>query len=201
MHTCRYTYNLKRCGSIGTSVQIWDTSAHTCYTCDVCQRPPKQALRDPAKIMMVSLTSRCDHCRYIYNHKRCGRCGTSVRTWDMSARTCYACEVCQPLQKGTILDTKRSKALSAAKDSKVSLILRLSCITSTAVLMLFRLCNALFCSRAPAWTANSASPKHGSGTCISFLGTWWLCCLGLQTLKLSLFRAQSASCPCKYQPL
>ena len=37
----------------------------------------------------------------------------------MSARTCYACEVCQPLQKGTILDSKRSKALSAAADSKV----------------------------------------------------------------------------------
>ena len=37
----------------------------------------------------------------------------------MAARTCYACEVCQPLNKGTILDTSRSKALSAAKDSKV----------------------------------------------------------------------------------
>ena len=58
-------------------------------------------------------------CRYIYNHKSCGRCGSSVRTWDMSARTCYACEVCQPLQKGTILDSKRSKALSAATNSKV----------------------------------------------------------------------------------
>ncbi|CAL5225951.1 g8750 [Coccomyxa viridis] len=57
--------------------------------------------------------------RYIYNHKACGRCGTSVRTWDMSARTCYACEVCQPLQQGTILDAKRTKALSAARNSKV----------------------------------------------------------------------------------
>lgn len=42
-----------------------------------------------------------------------------MRTWDMSARTCYACEVCQPLQQGTILDAKRTKALSAAKNSKV----------------------------------------------------------------------------------
>ena len=58
-------------------------------------------------------------CRYIYNHKSCGLCGSAVRTWDMAARTCYACEVCQPLNKGTILDTSRSKALSAAKDSKV----------------------------------------------------------------------------------
>ena len=59
------------------------------------------------------------YCRYIYNHKSCGLCGSAVRTWDMAARTCYACEVCQPLNKGTILDTSRSKALSAAKDSKV----------------------------------------------------------------------------------
>ncbi|CAK0783892.1 hypothetical protein CVIRNUC_007092 [Coccomyxa viridis] len=57
--------------------------------------------------------------RYIYNHRSCGLCGSAVRTWDMAARTCYACEVCQPLNKGTILDTSRSKALSAAKDSKV----------------------------------------------------------------------------------
>ena len=67
----------------------------------------------------------CHACRYIYNHKACGRCGTSVRTWDMSARTCYACEVCQPLQQGTILDAKRTKALSAAKNSKVSVLLSL----------------------------------------------------------------------------
>lgn len=31
----------------------------------------------------------------------------------------YACEVCQQLQQGTILNAKRSKALSAAKACKV----------------------------------------------------------------------------------
>ena len=134
------------------------------------QRPPEQSPRNPANIVMVSLTSRCDYCRYIYNHKRCGRCGTSVRTWDMSARTCYACEVCQPLQKGTILDTKRSKALSAAKDSKVSPILRLSCMISTA-LLLVTLCNHLFCSRTPALTAKSSFSRHASDMCMSFPGT------------------------------
>ena len=66
-------------------------------------------------------------CRYIYNHKSCGLCGSAVRTWDMAARTCYACEVCQPLNKGTILDTSRSKALSAAKDSKVPSPAALTC--------------------------------------------------------------------------
>jgi hypothetical protein len=35
--------------------------------------------------------------RYIYNQSSCGRCGSAVRTWDMAARTVYACESCQPL--------------------------------------------------------------------------------------------------------
>ena len=34
--------------------------------------------------------------RYIYNKSRCSRCYGMVRSWDMSGRTCYACEgICQ----------------------------------------------------------------------------------------------------------
>jgi formamidopyrimidine-DNA glycosylase len=36
--------------------------------------------------------------RYIYNRSTCARCGGRVVSWDMSGRTCYACESgsCQP---------------------------------------------------------------------------------------------------------
>ena len=36
--------------------------------------------------------------RYIYNTSNCARCGSSVSSWKMGGRTCYACEggVCQP---------------------------------------------------------------------------------------------------------
>ena len=36
--------------------------------------------------------------RYIYNRSTCARCGGRVSSWDMSGRTCYACESgsCQP---------------------------------------------------------------------------------------------------------
>eukprot|EP00288_Rhodomonas_lens_P001473 CAMPEP_0177730644 /NCGR_PEP_ID=MMETSP0484_2-20121128/22104_1 /TAXON_ID=354590 /ORGANISM="Rhodomonas lens, Strain RHODO" /LENGTH=493 /DNA_ID=CAMNT_0019243657 /DNA_START=443 /DNA_END=1924 /DNA_ORIENTATION=- len=35
--------------------------------------------------------------RYIYNSAHCARCGGRVVSWDVSARTCYACTRCQPL--------------------------------------------------------------------------------------------------------
>ena len=35
--------------------------------------------------------------RYIYNKSKCSRCLGAVRSWQMSGRTCYACEgTCQP---------------------------------------------------------------------------------------------------------
>ncbi|KAL3691137.1 hypothetical protein R1sor_004788 [Riccia sorocarpa] len=34
--------------------------------------------------------------RYIYNHKKCRRCGGPVINWVIATRTCYACEACQP---------------------------------------------------------------------------------------------------------
>lgn len=35
--------------------------------------------------------------RYVYNHSKCGRCGTKVLSWDMANRTVYCCTTCQPL--------------------------------------------------------------------------------------------------------
>jgi hypothetical protein len=58
--------------------------------------------------------------RYIYNHRSCGRCGSPIRTWVMAARTCYACETCQPLQQGTVLAAARTKALAKATVTKVT---------------------------------------------------------------------------------
>jgi formamidopyrimidine-DNA glycosylase len=37
--------------------------------------------------------------RYIYNSSKCPRCQTSIRTWSINNRTCYACPTCQPLKK------------------------------------------------------------------------------------------------------
>ncbi|KAK9842012.1 hypothetical protein WJX81_004236 [Elliptochloris bilobata] len=57
--------------------------------------------------------------RYIYNQARCGRCGGEIRTWNMAARTCYACHTCQPLPAATVLAAARAKALAAAAPTKV----------------------------------------------------------------------------------
>ena len=35
--------------------------------------------------------------RWIYNSPKCGRCDGPVRSWQINARTCYACQRCQPL--------------------------------------------------------------------------------------------------------
>lgn len=34
--------------------------------------------------------------RYIYNTAHCPRCATSIKTWDIQNRKCYACPTCQP---------------------------------------------------------------------------------------------------------
>lgn len=36
--------------------------------------------------------------RYIYNTSKCPRCGSSIKTWQINNRTCYACLKCQPLK-------------------------------------------------------------------------------------------------------
>jgi formamidopyrimidine-DNA glycosylase len=58
---------------------------------------------DTGSILTVDAAIDPDVCargerRYIYNRSTCARCGSGVRSWDMSGRTCYACEggTCQP---------------------------------------------------------------------------------------------------------
>lgn len=37
--------------------------------------------------------------RYIYNSSKCPRCSSSIKTWQIASRTCYACPRCQPMTK------------------------------------------------------------------------------------------------------
>ncbi|KAL3147956.1 hypothetical protein ABBQ38_014251 [Trebouxia sp. C0009 RCD-2024] len=58
--------------------------------------------------------------RYVYNHNTCGRCGSPINTWDMQARTVYACQTCQPLHldPANQLAPARASALQASKGTK-----------------------------------------------------------------------------------
>ena len=56
--------------------------------------------------------------RYVYNHKRCGFCKGPVKSWDMAARTVYACLQCQQLRKDTKLTPARTKAMADAGIAK-----------------------------------------------------------------------------------
>jgi endonuclease-8 len=38
--------------------------------------------------------------RYVYKQDRCGRCGSTIRRWDLGGRWAYACETCQPPWSG-----------------------------------------------------------------------------------------------------
>ena len=61
--------------------------------------------------------------RYVYNQSHCGRCGSRVSTWDMAARKVYACQTCQPLQKGTEITPARQQALRGGTPTKVCALL------------------------------------------------------------------------------
>ena len=63
-------------------------------------------------------------CRYVYNHSKCGRCGSRVSTWDMNARKVYACETCQPLRADTVITPARAQALRAGRPTKARLAAR-----------------------------------------------------------------------------
>lgn len=39
--------------------------------------------------------------RYIYNTAKCPRCSSSIKSWQIASRTCYACPKCQPLNPTT----------------------------------------------------------------------------------------------------
>jgi formamidopyrimidine-DNA glycosylase len=47
--------------------------------------------------------------RYVYNHSTCGFCKSSIKSWDMAGRTCYACETCQPLHSASSHKPKPAK--------------------------------------------------------------------------------------------
>ena len=55
--------------------------------------------------------------RYIYNQSTCMMCGDAVVSWDMKARTCYACPTCQVLSEGC--DEDRKQVASTAKPASV----------------------------------------------------------------------------------
>jgi len=40
--------------------------------------------------------------RYIYNTAKCPRCSSSIKSWAIAGRTCYACPTCQPLNSNSV---------------------------------------------------------------------------------------------------
>ena len=48
--------------------------------------------------------------RYIYNTAKCPRCSSSIKSWQIASRTCYACPKCQPLHPGTV-ETETTQTL------------------------------------------------------------------------------------------
>ena len=57
--------------------------------------------------------------RYIYNKSRCSRCLGPVRSWEMSGRTCYACEgTCQPKLSTTSMAASSPSTPKKAKANK-----------------------------------------------------------------------------------
>ena len=60
--------------------------------------------------------------RYIYNQSRCARCGGKVSSWDMSGRTCYACDGgCQPKQQLIHSEEKSKVVAKVGSDDGVAL--------------------------------------------------------------------------------
>lgn len=58
--------------------------------------------------------------RYIYNQARCFRCSSAVLSWQLNARTCYACPTCQPRPENVAdLAASGVKALAEAAPSKL----------------------------------------------------------------------------------
>ena len=82
-----FTYSMRTSDSSGQRT-FPDSMCSSSSVMHLAAAPPGfQAL-----ICLGNLHGVCAYtCRYIYNHKACGRCGTSVRTWDMYAPIAYAC--------------------------------------------------------------------------------------------------------------
>ena len=47
---------------------------------------------------------------YVYGQRRCARCGSVIRRWDLGGRTAWACETCQPAGTGPCLPGRPSSA-------------------------------------------------------------------------------------------
>ena len=67
-----------------------------------------------------SLAARGER-RYIYNQSRCARCSGKVSSWNMSGRTCYACEGGCQTKQFLLPSTPpvKSKAVAKAKSNEV----------------------------------------------------------------------------------
>ena len=57
--------------------------------------------------------------RWLYNSATCGKCGGPVTSWQIQARTCYACASCQP--RSSIAATAAPEARDGAGSPKLFL--------------------------------------------------------------------------------
>lgn len=59
--------------------------------------------------------------RFVYNRERCATCGDRVVSFDINARTAYACPRCQPLRKGVAaaLPATRRKEVEGASPARL----------------------------------------------------------------------------------
>ena len=59
--------------------------------------------------------------RFVYNRERCATCGDTVVSFDINARTAYACPSCQPLRKGVAaqLPAARRREAEGAAPAKL----------------------------------------------------------------------------------
>ena len=57
--------------------------------------------------------------RYIYNQATCMRCGTEIKTWLITQRTCYCCSTCQPMPPHEHLSAQGRNAIQTASHTKL----------------------------------------------------------------------------------
>ena len=83
-------------------------------------------------------------CRYACIHATCGRCGSTISTWDDSRGRVCACEKCQPLvSESHSITSTRAQALRAVRPPK-----------------LLSICHSLLCSARPRAARLSAFAHH-----------------------------------------
>lgn len=71
--------------------------------------------------------------RYIYNTAKCPRCNTSIRTWTIASRTCYACPTCQPRNNPSTIDEKQAPvAVTPEKQQSVCVPFHSHCARESA---------------------------------------------------------------------